>query len=338
MERKLFEPISINQVTLKNRIAMSPMCMYACEQEDGKVTPFHITHYESRAVGQTGLVMLEATSIQPEGRISPQDLGIWEDSQIKDLKHLTSRIHAHGAKSGIQLAHAGRKARNSGPILAPSPIAFNENLESPNEMTTGDIDETIKAFKNAARRAKEANFDIIEIHAAHGYLINQFLSPLTNHRNDEYGGTKENRYTFLQKAIEAVQSENDSPIFVRISASEYHKDGNSYEDFVYFSNQMKNQGVALVDCSSGGVVPAQITPYPGYQVPFAEKLKHDVGIKTGAVGLITNGAQAEEILRNNRADLVFIGRPMLLNPYWTKQVSDELDVKIEAPSSYQKIW
>lgn len=320
MNTKLFEPIKIQNVELKNRIVMSPMCMYSCFEQDGKITPFHITHYESRAAGQAGLVILEASAVQPEGRISAEDLGIWSDEHIEGLITVNERIHAHGSKSGIQLAHAGRKATVKEDIFAPSAIPFNDQFKTPNEMTTNQIHETVHAFKDAARRAKEANFDLVEIHAAHGYLINQFLSPLTNKRKDEYGGSRDNRYRLLKEVIEVVKEEFDGPIFVRISASEYQDEGNQMDDFIYFAEQIKKQNIDLIDCSSGGVVPARIKTFPGYQVGYAETIKKEAGIKTGAVGMITTGIQAEEILQNNRADLIFVARAFLRNPYWPKQV------------------
>ncbi|MGP4072405.1 NADPH dehydrogenase NamA [Piscibacillus sp. B03] len=338
MNAKLFEPINIQNLRLKNRIVMSPMCMYSCEKQDGKVTPFHISHYESRAAGQAGLIILEASAVQPEGRISPEDLGIWSDEHVDGLKQMNERIHTYGSKSGIQLAHAGRKANLEGDIYAPSAIPFNDQFKTPKEMTKSQIEEIITAFKQAAKRAKQANFDLVEIHAAHGYLINQFLSPLTNKRTDEYGGSKENRYRMLKNIIESVQAEFEGPIFVRISASEYHDDGNSMSDMIYFSQQMKNQGIDLIDCSSGGVVPVKINTYPGYQVKLAETIKHEAEILTGAVGLITTGIHAEEILQNNRADLIFVARAFLRNPYWPKQVADELGVQLEGPKQYNRGW
>lgn len=335
---KLFEPLTIKNVSIKNRIVMSPMCMYSCEKQDGIVTPFHVTHYESRAIGQVGLVIIEATAVLPEGRISPQDLGIWSDEQIEGLQKLTSRIHAHQAKAGIQLAHAGRKANLESEIYAPSAISFNEQMKTPTEMSISKIDETIDAFREAALRAKKSGFDIIEIHAAHGYLINQFLSPLTNKRTDEYGGSRENRYRFLSEIISAVKKVWDGPLFVRISANEYDNAGNTLEDMLFFANEMKRQGVDLIDCSTGGVVPAKINVYPGYQVPYAELIKKETNLLTGAVGLITTGNQAEEILKNNRADLIFIGRELLKNPYWAKLVADELNYPLEAPKQYIRGW
>ncbi|WP_099158439.1 NADPH dehydrogenase NamA [Virgibacillus ndiopensis] len=335
---KLFSPITFKETELKNRIVMSPMCMYACYEQDGKITPFHITHLTSRAVGQVGLVMTEAIAVMPEGRISPQDLGIWDDEHVAGLKELNEQIHAYGAKSATQLAHAGRKAVLDSAIYAPSALPFNDSSDTPVEMTEDDIQKTIQAFKNGARRAKESGFDIIELHGAHGYLINQFLSPLTNKRTDMYGGSKEKRYRFLSEVIDAVKTEWNGPIFVRISTNEYSDEGNSLEDFIYFTNEMKKQGIDLIDCSSGGVVPVKVLSYPGYQLPRCEQIKHETGIATGAVGLITSGLQAEEIVQNDRADLVFIGRALLRNPYWPKAAADELGYSIGAPVQYKRGW
>lgn len=335
---KLFTPIELNGVILKNRIAMSSMCMYSCFNQDGKVTPFHQTHYASRAVGQVGLVMTEATAVQPEGRISHEDLGIWNDEHIEGLKQLTENIHQYGSAAGIQLAHAGRKAKLDASIFAPSPLPFNEASKTPVEMDQDDIQKTINAFKTAAERAKAASFDIIEIHAAHGYLINQFLSPLTNHRSDEYGGTAENRYRFLSEIIAAIKTVWKNALTVRISADEYDEQGNSQEEILYFAERMKHDGVALIDCSSGGVVPVSIKSYPGYQVKRCETIKKIANINTGAVGLITSGLLAEEIIQNDRADLVFIGRALLRNPYWAKQAADELGYNLDAPQQYKRGW
>lgn len=336
--RKLFSPIQFGDVELKNRITMSPMCMYSCFKEDGKITPFHVNHYVSRAMGQVGLVFTEAAAVQPEGRISPQDLGIWEDEQVQGLKELNEQIHQYGAKSGIQLGHAGRKADLESSIYAPSAIAFNNHFKKPIEMSEEDLKSTITAFKDGARRAKDAGFDIIELHGAHGYLINQFLSPLTNKRTDSYGGSRDNRFRFLSEIIEAVKTEWNGPIFVRISTNEYDSNGNTLEDFFYYAQEMKKQGISLIDCSSGGVVPATIPVYPGYQVPRCEAIKNKASIATGAVGLITTGIQAEEILQNNRADLIFLARALLRNPYWAKAAADELGESIEPPIQYKRGW
>ncbi|MEN1970168.1 NADPH dehydrogenase NamA [Lentibacillus sp. N15] len=335
---KLFTPITFRGMELKNRIVMSPMCMYSCYNQDGMITPFHFTHLVSRAVGQVGLVITEATAVQPEGRISPQDLGIWDDRHVEGLTKLNEQLHAYGAKTGIQLAHAGRKAVLESDIFAPSAIAFDDTYKVPTEMSIKDIEQTVKAFKQAARRAKAAGFDLIEIHGAHGYLINEFLSPLTNKRTDQYGGTQKNRYRFLSEIIDAVKTEWNGPIFVRISTDEYHEDGNTLDNMLYFTNEMKKQRIDLIDCSSGGVVHAKINTYPGYQVPRCEAIKRETAIATGAVGLITTGKQAEEILQNERADIVIIGRALLRNPYWAKAAADELGYAINAPTQYKRGW
>ncbi len=317
---------------------MAPMCMYSSENEDGKVEDFHITHYVSRAIGQVGLIIQEATAVTPQGRISSKDLGIWSDDHIEGLSRLTSLIKSYGTKTGIQLAHAGRKAVLDGEIIAPSAIPFNEEMKTPKEMTIADIRETIEAFKEAAVRVKKSGYDVIEIHAAHGYLINEFLSPLSNKRDDEYGGTPENRYRFLREVIDAVKEVWDGPLFVRVSASDYQAEGLQPEDYVVFSRWMKEQSVDLIDVSSGAVVPARIHAYPGYQVPFAEAIKHGADIATGAVGLITTGKQAEEILQNDRSDLIFIARELLRDPYFPRTAAKDLGVTIEPPKQYDRAW
>ncbi|QFT89648.1 NADPH dehydrogenase [Bacillus sp. THAF10] len=338
MNTALFSPFTIKGVTLKNRIVMSPMCMYSSHNEDGHVEDWHFTHYVSRAVGQVGLIMVEATAVQPQGRISAQDLGIWSDEHVAGFHELNKQINAHGAKTAIQLAHAGRKAMVDGDIYAPSALAFNEKMRTPVEMTQEDIQETVAAFVEGAKRSKAAGFDIIELHGAHGYLINEFLSPLTNRREDQYGGSAENRYRFLREIIDGVNAVWDGPLFVRVSANDYHPEGLTAEDYVTYAKWMKEQGVDLVDVSSGAVVPAAIDVFPGYQVAFAETIKAGANIDTGAVGLITSGLQAEEILRNNRADLIFVARELLRDPYWPKTAAKELGVEIEAPKQYDRAW
>jgi NADPH2 dehydrogenase len=333
-ETSLFSPYTIKNVTLKNRVVMSPMCTDSASDQDGKVTDWHITHYASRAVGQVGLIMTEATSVSPEGRNTPFDLGIWDDEQTEVFKRLVDQIHLNGAKAGIQLAHAGRKARLDQIIFAPSPISA-PGFKEPKEASIEDIYRLIESFRQAARRAKEAGFDIIEIHAAHGHLINTFLSPLTNHRKDDYGGSERNRYRFLEEVINAVKMEWDGPLFTRISTTEYHPEGNTPQTYVKYAKLMQKQGVDLIDCSSGGVVNVPIDVYPGYQIPAAALIKKEVGIATGAVGLIKTGLQAEEILKNHRADLVFIGKELLRNPYWARTAAIELNVTIPYPKPYQ---
>jgi NADPH2 dehydrogenase len=338
MATKLFSPITIKGVTLKNRIVMAPMCMYSSHNEDGHLQNWHRTHYTSRAVGQVGLIIVEATAVTPQGRISPQDLGIWSDEHTDGFKELVNLMKEHGAKTGIQLAHAGRKAVLEGEILAPSAIAFNEKSQTPKEMTIAEIKETVEAFKKGAERAAKSGFDVIEIHGAHGYLINEFLSPLSNKRTDEYGGTAENRYRLLREVIDAVKTVWSGPLFVRVSAHDYHEDGLTPEDYIVFADWMKEQGVDLVDVSSGAVVPAHIHVYPGYQVKYSETIKNGTGIPTGAVGLITTGIQAEEILQNDRADLVFLARELLRDPYWPRTAAKELGVSLEGPKQYERGW
>ena len=335
---KLFEDYTIKDVTFKNRIVMAPMCMYSSHNEDGHVEDWHRLHYPTRAVGQVGLIILEATAVQPEGRISPNDLGIWSDEHTTGLSELVRLMKSHGSKTGIQLAHAGRKATVDGNIFAPSAEAFNDQYKTPVEMTKEDIAHTVEAFKQGAIRAKEAGFDVIELHGAHGYLINEFLSPLTNKRVDEYGGSDENRYRILRETIDAVRSIWNGPLFVRISAHDYTEGGMTPEAYVMMTKWMKEQDVDLVDVSSGAVVPASIDAYPGYQVPFSETIKNETPIATGAVGLITSPLHAEEILKNNRADLIFLARELLRNPYWPYHAAKELRTEIKSAIQYERGW
>ena len=338
MARKLFTPWTVKDVTIKNRIVMAPMCMYSSHEKDGKLQPFHMAHYISRAIGQVGLIIVEATAVNPQGRISDQDLGIWSDDHIEGFAKLTEQVKAQGSKIGIQLAHAGRKAELEGDIYAPSAIPFDEQSKTPAEMTTEQIKETIQEFKQAAARAKEAGFDIIELHAAHGYLMHEFLSPLSNHRTDEYGGSHENRYRFLGETIEAVKEVWDGPLFVRISASDYTDKGLDIADHISFAKWMKEQGVDLIDCSSGALVQADINVFPGYQVSFAEKIREQAEIATGAVGLITTGTMAEEILQNNRADLIFVARELLRDPHFARSAAKQLNTEIPSPVQYDRAW
>ncbi|MES5397037.1 NADPH dehydrogenase NamA [Bacillus amyloliquefaciens] len=338
MARKLFTPWTVKDVTIKNRIVMAPMCMYSSHEKDGKLQPFHMAHYISRAIGQVGLIIVEATAVNPQGRISDQDLGIWSDDHIEGFAKLTEQVKAQGSKIGIQLAHAGRKAELDGDIYAPSAIPFDEQSKTPAEMTTEQIKETIQEFKQAAARAKEAGFDIIELHAAHGYLMHEFLSPLSNHRTDEYGGSHKNRYRFLGETIDAVKEVWDGPLFVRVSASDYTDKGLDIADHIGFAKWMKEQGVDLIDCSSGALVQADINVFPGYQVSFAEKIREQAEIATGAVGLITTGTMAEEILQNNRADLIFVARELLRDPHFARSAAKQLNTEIPSPVQYDRAW
>lgn len=339
MNSALFSPLTIKNVIFKNRIAMAPMCMYSSDTEDGHISNWHLHHYESRAAGQAGLIMIEATTVFANGAISPQDLGIYDDSHVSGLKTITDGIHRHGAKTGIQLAHAGRKAKYDGIIWAPSALPFDKDSRTPDEMTSEEIEELINQFKNGAVRAKKAGFDVIELHGAHGYLINQFLSPLSNKRTDEYGGSKEKRFNILKKITQAVQSVWDGPLFVRLSADEYHPDGNQPGDLIDYGRMLKSLGVDLIDCSSGGVVRKGIDTYPGYQIPYAENMRKGAGILTGAVGLITSPHIAEEIIHNQRADMVLLGREMLRNPYWPLEAAKVLGAtEVEPPRQYRAGW
>lgn len=335
---KLFDPFTIRNTTFKNRIVQAPMCMYSSHEQNGKVEDWHKIHYATRAIGQVGLIIVEATAVHPQGRISAEDLGIWEDEQIEGLSEIVRLMKQHGAKTGIQLAHAGRKATVEGDIFAPSPIPFSDRYPTPKEMSVDQIQQFVQDFQEAAIRAKKAGFDVIEIHAAHGYLINSFLSPLTNERTDAYGGSAKNRYKVLGEVIDAVRSVWEGPLFVRISAHDYAENGMTADQYVEMVKWMKDQTVDLIDVSSGGVVLANIDVFPGYQVPFAETIKRDADIETGAVGLITTGRQAEEILKNDRADLIFLGRELLRNPYWAYTAAKELETEISAPKQYTRGW
>ncbi|MBS4538532.1 NADPH dehydrogenase NamA [Clostridium sp. D2Q-11] len=332
----LFSSIKIKDLNLKNRIVMAPMCMYSANK-DGYANDWHYTHYTSRAIGGVGLILIEATAVESRGRISDGDLGIWDDSHVEGLKNIVDLSHKYDAKIGIQLAHAGRKcAVDSEEIIAPSSIAYNDKYGTPNEMTKDDIKEVINAFKKGASRAKEAGFDIIEIHGAHGYLISEFLSPLSNKRTDEYGGNFENRGRFLKEIIEEVRTvwPEDKPLMVRVSAEDYLEEGNHSKDLGNILGRVKNSGIDIVNVSSGGVAPAEINPYPGYQIKYAEIIKNITSLPVIAGGLITSPQMAEEIIQNERADLVYLGRALLRNPYWPLHSSQELGYDIQWPEQY----
>lgn len=337
MPPMIFTPIKIGQLVLKNRIAMSPMCMYS-GNGDGKVTDFHFVHYGARATGQVGLIILEVCSVHPDGMGNPKELGIWEDGQIEGLKRIVEFVHAEGSKIAIQIGHAGRKSELPAEPLAPSAIAYDNQSRTPGEMSRKDIENMIDCFKAAAARAKKAGFDAIELHAAHGYLINQFLSPLTNQRQDAYGGSIQNRVRFLVEIIETIKEIWNQSIFVRISADEFHEKGNSLEEILYIVKAIEDAGVDLVTCSAGGVVPNQVNVYPGYEVPYAEYVKPKTNILVGTVGLITEAVHAEEILRNKRADIILLGRELLRNPFWLYQASEKIGYAIEAPFQYKRGW
>ncbi|KAF5885253.1 MULTISPECIES: NADPH dehydrogenase NamA [Rhizobium] len=332
----LFEPIIIRDTEFRNRIAMSPMCMHSAGS-DGRVNDFHLVHYGARALGGAGLVFLETTAVLENGLIGPGDIGIWDDGQVSGLTRLTDVIHQFGAKAGCQLGHAGRQFGIDGvPAIAPSAIPFMADSRVPEGLTVDGIKDVVEAFRRGARRAREAGFDVIEIHTAHGYLLNEFLSPLANHRSDEYGGSHENRYRIVREVIDAVRSEWEGPLFVRISSTDYVAGGNTPSDFLVYGQWMKEQGVDLIDCSSGGIAMVKVDSFPGYQVPAAELLRRKLEIKTGAVGLIETGRQAEEILQNGRADIVLIGREILKDPFWPRTAADELKSEIPVPPQYTR--
>lgn len=348
----LFSPLKIKSITLKNRIVVSPMCQYSCV--DGFANDWHLVHLGSRAVGGAALIIQEATAVTAAGRISHGDMGLWKDEQISPLQRIVSFIHAQGAVAGIQLAHAGRKAscelawlggqqlkegEHHWQTVAPSPIPFYETDMVPHALTVAEIKHTINAFKEAAIRAGKAGFKVLELHAAHGYLINEFLSPLSNSRTDEYGGSFENRIRFLLEVIAAVQTvwPADLPLFVRISAADWEEKGWTINDSISLAKILKEKGVDLVDASSGGVsATAKISAGPGYQVPFAAAIKKDAGILTGAVGIITNAPQAEAILQQQQADLIFMAREFLRDPYFPLHAAKELSEDIEWPLQYAR--
>ncbi|MFM9873182.1 MAG: NADH:flavin oxidoreductase/NADH oxidase [Fimbriimonadaceae bacterium] len=348
---ELFQPLTLRGITIRNRIALSPMCMYSCENQDGLPTDWHLPHLASRAAGGTGLVMTEATAIHPSGVISPQDLGIYTDEHVTRLKQITDTLHSLGATSAIQLAHAGRKSGTFRPWSetrgyisdwphprnAPSPIPFREDTPVPTELSKTEIQSLIQQFTEATRRADEAGFQVIELHSAHGYLLHQFLSPLSNKRTDEYGGSFENRTRFHHELFEAVRPalNTDKPLMMRISATDWVEGGWTIEDSINLCKSLKPLGLDFVDCSSGGtVMNANIPTGPGYQVHLAEAIKLGAQIPTGAVGSITSPHQAEAIIAGGRADMVFIGREMLRNPYWANDAALALNEKPSRPPQY----
>jgi 2,4-dienoyl-CoA reductase-like NADH-dependent reductase (Old Yellow Enzyme family) len=350
---KLFSPITIKNLTLKNRLVVSPMCQYSAT--DGFVNDWHFVHLGSRAVGGAGLIFTEAAAVAPEGRISPNDVGIWKDEHIEGLRKIADFVIAQGAQIGIQLAHAGRKASVSAPwkgnklvvptdggwkTIAPSSISFNENYDVPETLTLQGIQQIVQDFKNAARRALQANVGVIEIHAAHGYLIHQFLSPLSNTRTDEYGGSFDNRIRFLLQIIDEIKTvwSSEKPIFVRISATEWTENGWTEEDSIKLATVLVEKGIDLIDCSTGGnAAQAKIPVAPAYQVRFAQSIKKQVNILTGAVGLISDAIQAESILVTEQADLIFMARELLRDPYFPLKAADQLaDKSIVWPLQYER--
>ena len=346
----LLSPLTIRGVTLRNRIVMSPMCQY--NAEEGLASDWHLVHLGSRAVGGTALVIVEATAVTRDGRISPADLGIWNDEQIEPLARIARFVHSQGAVAGIQLSHAGRKSSTESPwkgggplkdggwtVAAPSPIPFREGGPVPVPLDGAGIDEVVTAFETAARRALEAGFRVIEIHAAHGYLLHQFLSPLSNHRDDSYGGSLENRMRLTLRVAERLRGvmPDELPLFVRISATDWAEDGWDIEQSVELAKRLKETGVDLIDASSGGTLPRVSIPVaPGYQVPFARRIRHEAGLLTGAVGMITEPEHANEIVRTGDADLVFLARELLRDPYWAFKAQRELGTAPALPVQYER--
>ncbi|MTI49346.1 MAG: NADPH dehydrogenase NamA [Firmicutes bacterium] len=333
----LFEKYNIKNMELKNRIVMPPMCMYTADNQ-GYVNDWHMTHYTSRAIGQVGLIIVEATAVVPNGRISANDLGIWDDSHINGLSKLVNECQDKGTKMALQLAHAGRKCGvNEVETVAPSSFDFSDKYSVPKEITKDEIKNVINAFKEGARRADEAGFDAIEIHAAHGYLIHEFLSPIANKRNDEYGGSLENRTRFLKEIIYSIKEvwPKEKPIWIRVSADDYLEGGLEVKDIVDMINNIKEH-IDMVHVSSGGIDIADINVYPGYQVKYSETIKEKCYIPTIAVGWITNYEQSEEIISNHRSDLVALGRELLRNPYWPIHEAMRKGIKISIPEQYER--
>jgi 2,4-dienoyl-CoA reductase-like NADH-dependent reductase (Old Yellow Enzyme family) len=350
----LFSPLTIRSVTLRNRIAVSPMCEYS--SHDGFANDWHLVHLGSRAVGGAGLVITEASAVAPRGRISPADLGIYRDDHIEMLARIAHFIRDQGAVPGVQLAHAGRKASTRVPweggavipeseggwrAVAPSPIPFRPGDPAPLELNQSEIAAIVQAFAAAARRALAAGFQLVEIHAAHGYLIDEFLSPLSNHRADDYGGTFDGRIRFALEVAAAVRAAwpDSLPLFMRISAIDWVEDGWQIQDSVELARRLRPLGVDLIDCSSGGIVPyARIQPGPAYQTPFAERIRRESGILTGAVGMITEPHQADAIVRAAQADIVLLAREFLRDPYWPLHAAKALGASAAIPKQYGRAF
>ncbi len=350
-EFDLLSPLQIRGVTLRNRIVMSPMCQYIAK--DGLADDWHLVHLGSRASGGVALVIFEATAVTADGRITHGDLGIWSDAHVEPLARIVRFVHSQGAVAGIQLAHAGRKAScdlpwNGGDslkspaegfwnVVAPSAVPFHEGDPLPMPLDTAGIDEIVHAFEMATRRALAAGFKVIEIHAAHGYLLHEFLSPLSNHRTDEYGGSLENRMRLLLRVAKSLREiiPSDLPLFVRISATDWADGGWDLDQSVILAKHLKDLGVDLIDVSSGALVPkARIPVGKGFQVPLARRIREESGILTGAVGLITEASHANEIVTGGEADLIFIARELLREPYWALKAQQELGEEPAWPISY----
>jgi 2,4-dienoyl-CoA reductase-like NADH-dependent reductase (Old Yellow Enzyme family) len=349
----LFDPLRLRGVTLRNRIGVSPMCQYS--SVDGFADDWHVVHLGSRAVGGAGLVMTEATAVEARGRISPEDLGIWKDEHVPALERITRFVRAHGAAAGMQLAHAGRKASTARPwdggapleppagwrpIVAPSALPFDSGYPTPEPLSPIGIAEVIEAFGAAAHRALGAGFDVVEIHAALGYLIHEFLSPIANQRDDQWGGTFDNRIRFLLEVVRAVRRRwpDQRPLLVRLSTTDWlGADGWAVEDSIALARRLRPEGVDLIDCSSGGIAPrVAIDAGPGYQTPNAARIRAEGAVPTAAIGAITSAAQAEHVLRTEQADMVFLARAFLRDPYWPLHAATELGEKVAWPVQYDR--
>lgn len=347
----LFTPLQLRELTIRNRIFLSPMCQYSAR--NGLATEWHLVHLGSRALGGAGLVMAEATAVTPEGRISPDDLGLWSDSHAEQLAPVTAFIRAQGAVAAIQLAHAGRKAGTAAPwkgnrplkteeggwqCVAPSPLPFAPAYHVPHELHEEELDQIVEMFSAAARRAQVAGFQVVEIHMAHGYLLHSFLSPLSNQRRDAYGGSFDNRVRLPLRVATAVREvwPQQWPVFARISTTDWIEGGWELQQSIDLCMRLRDLGIDLIDCSSGGLTPGAPIPFgPGYQTNFAEAIRHEVDVPTAAVGLITEPVQAEHILRTGQADAISLGREMLRDPYWPLRAAHELGDEVKWPLQYE---
>ncbi len=350
----LFEPFAQRGVSFRNRIGVAPMCQYSCE--NGMATDWHFVHLGSRAVGGAGVVIAEASGVEARGRISPQDLGIWSDAHAQALAPTAAFIKAQGAVAGIQIAHAGRKAGTSRPweghhslsnsgggweIIAPSAIPFSDSYRTPQAMTKADIAQVQAAFRDAAARSIAVGFELIELHAAHGYLMHEFLSPISNQRTDEYGGSFENRIRFVIETARLVRSvmPDNKPLWARFSCTDWIEGGWDIEQSIELARRLKREGVDMIDCSSGGIAPQQkVKAGASYQVPFAEAIRCDAAIATAAVGLITEPMQADAIVRNGQADMVLLARKMLDDPYWVLHAAQALEQPAPVPPQYLRAF
>ena len=324
----LLSPVEMAGLSLKNRVVMPPMCMYEVKNEDGLPTAFHHAHYGARAIGGVGLIIQEATAVEPDGRLSNRDLGIWSDRQGRALADLVMELKAFGSKVGIQLSHGGRKAADAIQPIGPSAVGYSKEYQVPKEMTLDDIQRVQSAFVSAARRAQDAGYDMIEIHGAHGYLVNEFLEPLTNLRSDEYGGTLEKRFRFLKEIIEGVKTVFCGPIWVRLSATAYDETGtqNTLQDYQQIAKWLEELGVACLDISTGGLmdVKPNIPIYGGYQAIFSAQIKQAVSIPVTAVGLLHNPELGEYLLQTGQADLIQVGRGLIRNVNWLADAAETL--------------